>query len=119
MAHRFTCDTHHLYSTVASIPTSEVLDKMITMLKIAADKTRLKILYTLVQGPKCVCDIQENIQASQSLVSHQLKILRDNNLVKCEKIGNRALYTLSDDHVVILLSIVHEHAMEEKNEKDL
>ena len=107
MKHRYICDAHHEESQHSVLPNEEIL------LKIAGDPTRLKMLYVLVRGPKCVCDLQEEIQASQSLVSHQLKILRDNGLVKCEKIGNRALYTLSDDHVVALLSIVHEHVMEE------
>lgn len=114
MKHRYTCDTHHEELKHGSLPNEEVLQKMSTLLKIAGDPTRLKMLYVLVRGPKCVCDLQETIHASQSLVSHQLKILRDNGLVKCEKIGNRALYTLSDDHVVALLSIVHEHVMEEE-----
>jgi len=113
MKHRYICDAHHEESQHSVLPNEEILQKMSVLLKIAGDPTRLKMLYVLVRGPKCVCDLQEEIQASQSLVSHQLKILRDNGLVKCEKIGNRALYTLSDDHVVALLSIVHEHVMEE------
>ncbi len=113
MKHRYICDAHHEESQHNVLPNEEILQKMSGLLKIAGDPTRLKMLYVLVRGPKCVCDLQEEIQASQSLVSHQLKILRDNGLVKCEKIGNRALYTLSDDHVVALLSIVHEHVMEE------
>ena len=99
---------------VANIPSDEVLDRMTKMLKVAADKTRLKILYSLVAGAKCVCEIQEDINASQSLVSHQLKILRDNNLVITKKYGNHVFYSLSDHHVVALLSLVHEHAIEGK-----
>lgn len=114
MTHRYCCDTHHEEEKCPSSPSEEVLQKMSMMLKISGDPTRLKMLYALMQGPKCVCDLQECIHASQSLVSHQLKILKDNGLVRFEKIGNRALYSLSDDHVVVLLSIVHEHVMEEE-----
>ncbi len=117
MKHKYACDCHHdEYGPLPSFPDEEVMNRMASVLKITADATRLKILYALMKGPKCVCDIQENIGASQSLVSHQLKILRDNNLVRCEKQGNKALYSLSDGHVVILLSIVHEHVMEGEEE---
>ncbi len=113
MKKEFCCDCHHkTCGLMTSYPNEEIMEKMASVLKIAADATRLKILYALLQGPKCVCDIQDLIGASQSLVSHQLKVLRDNNLVRCEKQGNKALYTLSDNHVVALLSIVHEHVME-------
>ncbi len=107
------CDHNHEKVGFANIPEEDILDKMTIMLKIAGDKTRLKILYSLVAGAKCVCEIQEDIEVSQSLVSHQLKILRDNYLVKTQKVGNRVLYSLSDSHVVALLSLVHEHATEE------
>ncbi len=107
------CDSNHERVGVAHIPNEEILDKMTKILKIAGDKTRLKILYSLLAGEKCVCEIQDDIGASQSLVSHQLKILRDNNLVKTNKHGNHVFYSLSDSHVVYLLSLVHEHACEE------
>lgn len=113
MPKKYVCDHNHEKVGIANIPEESVLEKMTTMLKIAGDKTRLKILYSLVAGAKCVCEIQEDIGASQSLVSHQLKILRDNNLVRTQKNGNRVLYSLSDSHVAILLSLVHEHATEE------
>ena len=108
------CNCNHEKVGIANIPNEEVLDKMTIILKIAGDKTRLKILYSLLAGSKCVCEIQEDICASQSLVSHQLKILRNNNLVKTIKKGNHVFYSLSDAHVVALLSLVHEHATEDK-----
>ena len=92
-------------------------------LKIAADKTRLKILFALldeIDSPssgereiaKCVGDIARQIGASQSLVSHQLKVLKDGGFVKMERIGTKIYYTLADEHVREIVRITYEHVME-------
>ena len=92
-------------------------------LKIAADKTRLKILLALldeVDSPsssereieKCVGDIARQIGASQSLVSHQLKVLKDGDFVKAHQIGTKIYYSLSDEHVREIVRVTYEHVME-------
>ena len=91
-------------------------------LKIAADKTRLKILFSLLDEcdslkdsreiEKCVGDISNQIGASQSLVSHQLKVLKDGDFVKTRKDGTKIYYSLSDEHVREIVRIAYEHVME-------
>ena len=80
--------------------------------KIFADATRLRILDVLVNGPMCVNDISLAIGVSQSAVSHQLKNLRASNLVKTEKIGKNVKYSISDDHIKIILKYGIEHISE-------
>lgn len=95
------------------------LEKMEETLKIAADKTRLKILFCLIKDvnspelvEKCVNDIALEVEASQSLVSHQLRVLKDGDFVKMRKEGTKIYYSLADEHVREIVSITLEHVME-------
>ncbi|MCX5775287.1 MAG: metalloregulator ArsR/SmtB family transcription factor [Firmicutes bacterium] len=94
------------------IPSTKTLEAMEKLLNVASDYTRLKILYTLIDGEKNVSEIQEIADASQSLVSHQLKVLRDNNLVNYRKDGTRVVYFLSDEHVREIIQVVYDHVTE-------
>lgn len=80
--------------------------------KILGDRTRIKILYSLSKEELCVCDISAVIEMSTSLVSHQLRLLRDKKLVKYKKQGKSVIYSLDDDHVVKLLQMAYEHVNE-------
>ena len=103
---------------IMTIPSYEVVDKMENILNIASDSTRIKILYSLLGDndssihEKTVSEIVEEINASQSLVSHQLKILKDARLVNARKQGKNVFYSLCDEHVRLLLEVVFEHVME-------
>jgi len=72
------------------------IEQKIKFLKIIADGNRFKILYTLKRGELCVCKIIESLGASQSLVSHHLKILKDAGLVKDSKKGLWVFYSLTE-----------------------
>ena len=100
----------------------KAIELMENTLKIAADKTRLKILFSLLEEidsvkegreiEKCVNDIASQIGASQSLVSHQLKVLKDGDFVKTRKDGTKIYYSLADEHVCEIVRITYEHVME-------
>ena len=96
---------------------SNMLDETILLdvadnFKIFSDSTRLKILQALYQRELCVCDLSAVLEANQSTVSHQLRILRSNNLVKFRKQGKMAYYSLADDHIVKIIEMGIEHATE-------
>lgn len=94
------------------IPDEEIIDRMEDVLNIASDSTRLKILYSLIEEERSVSDIVKIVGASQSLVSHQLQILRKADLVNFRKEGTSVYYSLADEHVEALLSVVYEHVKE-------
>lgn len=96
-----------------AIPSKCVVCDMTKVLKVLADTTRLKILYSLLDSEKCVCAIQEDVNMSQSAVSHQLRVLRNIKFVKRVKDSNRAIYALADDHVKTILEMVYDHVVEE------
>lgn len=80
--------------------------------KIFSDSTRLRILDVLLNGEKCVKDIADAIEVSQSAVSHQLKNLRVANLVKAEKSGQSVKYSIVDEHIEVILKYGIEHISE-------
>ncbi len=94
------------------IHSKELLIGLSEFYKIFGDPTRLRILDVLANKPLCVNEISEAINVSQSAISHQLKILRLSNLVKTEKIGKNVLYSISDDHIKIILKYGLEHIKE-------
>jgi ArsR family transcriptional regulator len=102
------------HSYMSTMPDDKTLDKMEGLLNIASDFTRLKIMYSLSEGEKCVNDIVKEVGASQSLVSHQLTVLRDAHLVATRKEGTKVFYHLDDEHVLALLRVVYDHVSEDK-----
>jgi ArsR family transcriptional regulator, lead/cadmium/zinc/bismuth-responsive transcriptional repressor len=89
-----------------------ILLKVSDNFKILGDLKRLKILQALYQRELCVCDLVAVIEANQSTISHQLRVLRNNNLVKFRKEGKMAFYSLADEHVVKIIAMGIEHATE-------
>ncbi len=76
------------------------------------DPTRHLLLEALAVMPLCVCDLAELSGVSSSAVSHQLRALRDLDLVAFEREGKRAVYRLADEHVRSLLALGLEHSAE-------
>lgn len=82
------------------------------LFKMFGDSTRLKILYVLLEGEVCVCDIAKLINMTQSAVSHQLRVLKSSKLIKYRKSGKTVYYSLADAHVKTILSQGIEHIKE-------
>ena len=78
-----------------------------------ADPTRLRILHALnIIDELCVCDLAALSDLSVSAVSHQLRLLRDRELVHARRDGRMVYYSLADEHVSQLMAIGAEHANE-------
>ena len=98
------------------LPTDELLCDLSDLFKIFGDTTRIKILYSLFESEMCVCAIAELLSMTQSAISHQLKTLKDANLVGNRREGKTIYYFLSDDHVRAIVAQGFEHLIEERNE---
>ena len=83
------------------------------LFKVFGDSSRIKILYKLLEEEYCVQDLAESLTMTQSAVSHQLKILKMNKLVKNRRDGKQIYYSLADDHVSTILSMGKEHLDEQ------
>ena len=68
-------------------------------LKVVAEENRLKILYILKDGEKCVCEIWQYLDLPQNLTSHHLKILKDFGLIISRKDGLKVFYFLNEKTV--------------------
>ena len=97
---------------MANIPEKETMAQIGELFKGFADPTRVNILYLLVEDEKCVGDIAEAVELSQSAISHQLRILKQMHLIKYRREGKNILYSLADDHVKTILQMGLEHVLE-------
>ena len=95
----------------------EVLFDIAECFKVFGEPSRIRILYALMAKEMSVGGIVEALGMSQPAVSHQLRILRQNGLVKNRKDGKAVIYTLDDAHVEALLRQGLEHILH-KNRYD-
>ena len=93
------------------IPDREIYD-ISDFFKIFGDSTRLQILLVLESSELSVGDICAVLNMSKSSVSHQLRFLKDNKIVKYRKQGKNVLYSLDDYHVSIIIETAREHLRE-------
>ena len=84
------------------------------MVSLWKDSTRLKIMCLLLRSEMCVCDIADVLNMNQSAISHQLRVLKQNKLVKNRREGKSVIYSLADQHVMSILSQGMEHISEGK-----
>ncbi|QOV21009.1 winged helix-turn-helix transcriptional regulator [Blautia liquoris] len=95
-----------------NIPKDEELYRLADLFKIFGNPTRIRILSALKTHELCVCDIADLLGMTQSAISHQLRILKQMQLVKFRRDGKTVYYSLADDHVYTILSQGMEHINE-------
>ena len=111
------CDYIHLHEKVIEqvqeeMPEEEILYDLAELFKVFGDSTRIKILYVLFQSEMCVCDIAQLLNMSQSAISHQLRVLKQAQLVKYRREGETVFYSVADAHVNTILNQGLEHIEE-------
>ena len=111
------CEEHHVHkdlvdSVKLDMPDEESLYDLAELFKVFGDTTRIRILYVLFESELCVCDIAELLNMSQSAISHQLRVLKQAKLVKNRRDGKTIYYSLSDGHIISILSQGLEHIEE-------
>ena len=111
------CDVYQVLEDVVrtvrdKMPDEDVLYDLAEVFKVFGDSTRIKILYVLSESEMCVCDIAQLLNMNQSAISHQLRILKQNQLVKSRRDGRAVFYSLADGHVKTIMSQGMEHILE-------
>lgn len=89
------------------------LNDLADSFKLFGDATRVKILFTLLDGEKNVGELAEALSMNQSAISHQLSTLKAGDLVKARRDKKAMFYSLADDHVERILQLGMEHVCEE------
>lgn len=98
------CDCNVIHEDIVNqvrdkMPQEESLYDLAELFKVFGDSTRIRILWALHETEMCVCDIAVLLNMTQSAISHQLRVLKQANLVKNRKEGKVVYYSLVDDHV--------------------
>lgn len=111
------CDFIHVHESIVKkvqqeIPDEEILYDLAELYKVFGDSTRIKILYVLFESEMCVCDIAQLLHMEQSAISHQLRVLKQSQLVKYRRDGRTVFYSLADEHVRTILGTGMEHLLE-------
>lgn len=94
----------------AAIPDETTLTGVVRALQVLGDMTRARMLYALARTPLCVRDLAVVANVSESAVSHQLRLLRERNLVRPHRRGTVIVYSLEDHHVAALFREAEYHA---------
>lgn len=89
--------------TKLKMPDDESLNELADFFKIFGDSTRVRILWALNESEMCVCDIAALLNMSQSSISHQLRVLKQNKFVKNRRDGKVVYYSLLDEHISYIL----------------
>ncbi|MBN2811504.1 metalloregulator ArsR/SmtB family transcription factor [Treponema zuelzerae] len=111
------CETQCIHEDMVScvksrMPAEELLAELGDFFKTFGDSTRIRIVSALMYGELCVCDIAATLGASESAVSHQLRVLRQAKIVRSRRDGKQIFYSIDDEHVGILVSVGLEHLRE-------
>lgn len=119
---KYSCDCNIIHeevvnSTKNKMPSNDLLNELSDFFKILGVDSRMKILFVLDSNEMCVCDIANVLSMTKSSVSHQLNILRTNNIVKCRKEGKEVYYTLDDEHIREIFEVALSHILHKTEER--
>lgn len=112
------CETTEVHEELLKIvnetmPAETELYDLAELFKVFGDSTRIRILFVLFEAEVCVCDLAQALNMTQSAISHQLRILKQNKLVKNRREGKSIFYSLADDHVRTIIAQGREHIEED------
>ena len=95
-----------------TMPEETELYDLAELFKVFGDSTRIRILFVLFEAEVCVCDLAKVLNMTQSAISHQLRILKQNKLVNSRREGKSLFYSLADGHVRTIIAQGREHIEE-------
>ena len=109
------CEVHEnlLQIVNETIPEENELYDLAELFKVFGDSTRIRILFVLFEAEVCVCDLAKALNMTQSAISHQLRILKQNKLVKSRRDGKSIFYCLAVVHVRTFIDQGREHIEED------
>lgn len=106
-------DEKRVNQSIESLPKTEEITQMAGIFKALSDPSRLKIVLALLHSELCVCELAKVCGQTDSAVSHQLRLLRTQKIVKNRRQGKIVYYTLDDDHVDDLIQLSQAHVRHE------
>lgn len=92
-------DEERVRAALNALPNDTLVNALAETFRSLSDPTRIKIISALSRQELCVCDLAAALRLTGSAVSHQLRLLRGQRLVKYRKEGRIAYYSLDDEHI--------------------
>lgn len=110
------CDCSSIHEETVNAVRKELVDDdvlldMADTFKIFSDSTRIKIINALMHAEMCVCDLAVLLGMSKSTISHQLRILKQSDLVTYRKDGRIVYYSVADEHVKLIFNQGYDHVL--------
>lgn len=81
---------------------ASALGSLASVLALAGNGVRLRLLFLLADEQLCVCDLADVLRMTVSAVSQHLRKLKDGGLIKARKVGQTVFYTLSAEYLPVL-----------------
>ena len=113
---KLSCDREKEHEATVQRDKEDILlakdvEKISKIFQMLSDAGRLKIVLALLKGDMCVYHLTEICGGSQSAVSHQLRILKDNKIVKSKRLGKFVEYSIADEHIREIVEIGKAHLL--------
>ncbi len=105
----------HVHAVRGNLLTTDKASRIASLFSVLSDPTRLQVVYALLSAPTgelCVCDLASGLCRDDTTISHQLRVLRNQQIVAMRKVGRVVYYRLIDEHIRRLLELGMSHATE-------
>jgi len=105
----------HVQEVRRNVLSSESAARIAALFSVLSDPTRLQVVHALLSAPTgelCVCDLASGLGRDDTTISHQLRVLRNQQIVAMRKVGRVVYYRLVDEHIRQLLTMGVAHAQE-------
>ena len=100
-------------STAVPPLNTEAVEALAETFRLLGDPTRVRIVDALATGQLCVHEIADRVGISESAVSHQLRLMRAQRIVRGRREGRCVYYTLDDQHILSLFQQGLRHVTED------
>ena len=107
--------SEHALAVRRNLLANDSAERIAKLFSVLSDPTRLQVLYALLNAPTgelCVGDLATGLDRDDTTISHQLRVLRYQQVVAMRKVGRIVYYRLVDEHIRLLLEIGLTHANE-------
>jgi DNA-binding transcriptional ArsR family regulator len=107
--------TEHVLAVRSNLLTTDTATRIASLFAVLSDPTRLQVVYALLRAPSgelCVGDLATGLGRDDTTISHQLRVLRNQQIVAMRKVGRIVYYRLVDEHIRLLLELGMTHTSE-------
>jgi DNA-binding transcriptional ArsR family regulator len=105
----------HMLAVRRNVLDADIAMRIASLFAVLSDPTRLQVVYALLRaesGELCVSDLAKGLGRDDTTISHQLRVLRNQQIVAMRKAGRIVYYRLVDEHIRLLLEVGITHTSE-------